>query len=152
MLKKLLSMLMPAESDPQPDRVELATAVLLLDIAYADGELSAPEERLIRELLEQQFALDSETREELLELAEEAQRQSVDLHEFTSQINHNFSQQEKESIIEIFWRLTFADGQLDVHEEAMMRQLGSLIGLSHRQLIDAKLRVSKTLNSPVASE
>ena len=45
--------------------------------------------------------------------------------------------------IEAIWQLVYADGRLDCYEEALMRQLGSLIGLSHRQLIEAKLRVAK---------
>lgn len=141
MLKKIVSILAPAAEVPQPDRAPLAAAVLLLEIAHADGDFSAEEAAQIEQLLQVRFNVDAETRKELLELAAEAQRNSADLHHYTSQINRNFSQEEKVEIIESFWELTFADGQLDAHEEAMMRQLGNLIGLSHRKLIDAKLRV-----------
>ena len=142
-LKKILTLLSVPESEPEIDRVPLATAVLLLEIAHADGEVSPEEKALIRRLLEDEFDLDNATRRELLQMAEETRRESVDLHEFTTQINHNFSQPEKEQIIESFWQLAFADGRLDAHEEAMMRQLGHLIGLSQRQLIDAKLRARR---------
>lgn len=145
MLKKIMALLAPVEEIPQPERIPLAAAVLLLEIAYADGDFSSAEEAMIHRLLKDQFALDTEMRTELMLLATEAQQQSADLHEYTSQINHNFSQEEKEQIIESFWKLAFADGQLDVHEEAMMRQLGSLIGLSHRKLMDAKIRVKNNL-------
>ncbi len=141
MLKRILSLLAPTESVPGPDRVPLVAAVLLLEIAHADGDFSPEEKTLIRELLQQRFALDHAMGEELLQLADAAKRQSVDLHEFTRQINWNFSPAEKEAMIESFWQLAFADGRLDAHEEAMLRQLSSLIGLSHRQLIDAKLKV-----------
>lgn len=141
MLKKIFSLLAPAESTSSPDRIPLAAAVLLLELAHADGEFSADEEELIHGLLQKHFALDNEMRDELMRLAEEAKHQSAGLHQFTSQINRNFSQPDKERIIESFWHLAFADGRLDAHEEAIMRQLGSLIGLSHRQLIEAKLKV-----------
>ncbi|MCF6179882.1 MAG: TerB family tellurite resistance protein [Geopsychrobacter sp.] len=145
MLKKILALLAPTHEAPHPDRIPLAAAVLLLEIAYADGDFSEKERALIQDLLQKRFDLDDETRGELLKLAEEAKRESSDLHQFTRQINHNFSQPEKEEIILSFWSLAFADGHLDAYEEAMLRQLGSLIGISHRQLIDAKLKVRKEL-------
>jgi uncharacterized tellurite resistance protein B-like protein len=147
MMKKLLSLLAPSDTEaPRPERIPLATAVLLLEIAHADGDFSAAEEAEIKRLLEESFSLDESTRVELMALATETQRKSVDLHQFTSQINNNFSQEEKVEIIESFWQLAFADGKLDAHEEAMMRQLGHLIGLPHRKLIDAKLRVRERID------
>jgi uncharacterized tellurite resistance protein B-like protein len=146
MLKKILSLLVPAETTPNPDRIPLAAAVLLLEIAHADGDFSADEEKLIQEVLQQRFALDTEMCKELLQLAEDAKKHSSDLHQFTSLVNRNFSQPEKEAIIESFWHLAFADGRLDAHEEAMLRQLGTLIGLSHRQYIDAKIKVRNELS------
>ncbi len=146
MLKKILSLLAPAETTPNPDRIPLAAAVLLLEIAHADGDFSADEEKLIQEVLQQRFALNTEMCKELLQLAEDAKKHSSDLHQFTSLVNRHFSQPEKEEIIESFWHLAFADGRLDAHEEAMLRQLGSLIGLSHRQFIDAKIKVRNELS------
>jgi uncharacterized tellurite resistance protein B-like protein len=145
MLKKILSLFALTGETPQPDRIPLAAAVLLLEIAYADGELSAEEERIIVQVLKERFDLGSDLQAELLTLAAETRAQSVDLHQFTSQINSNFSQLEKEQIIAAFWQLAYADGRLDVHEETALRQLAGLIGLSHRQLIDAKLKVRDTL-------
>ncbi|WP_020676524.1 TerB family tellurite resistance protein [Geopsychrobacter electrodiphilus] len=147
MLKKIFSLFTSSEEISQPDRISLAAAVLLLEVAYADGECSNSEEELIRNLLQQRFNLAGEKLDELLTLATETQQQSVDLYQFTSQINRNFSQPEKEQIIEAFWHLAFADGRLDVYEETLLRQLGSLIGLSDRQLIDAKIKVRSELDS-----
>ncbi len=89
----------------------------------------------------QHFGVSESSLSDLLELAEETRKNSHDLHQFTREINRSFTQQEKEQIIEAVWQLVYADGRLDCYEEALMRQLGSLIGLSHRQLIEAKLRV-----------
>jgi len=143
MLKRIFSLLAPASETPEPDRIPLATAVLLLELAHSDGEYSSTEQKLIADLLETQFQLTPGTRQELLELAQKVRDESFDLHQFTSQINHNFSQPEKEQIIQGFWRLAFADGRLDAQEETMLRQLANLIGLSHRQMINAKLAVKQ---------
>lgn len=144
MLKRLLQVFAPADqqTDSQIERIPLAAAVLLLEVAHADGDYHAEEERLIASLLKEHFQVADDLLEELLELADEARRTSSDLHQFTRDINKAYTQDEKEKIIEAVWQLVYADGRLDHFEEALMRQLGTLIGLSHRQLIDAKLRVS----------
>jgi len=145
MLKRLLQVFSapagPAENAFQ--RIPLAAAVLLLEVAYADGVLHPAEADLIGTLLSEQFSVDPQLQAELLELAQQQRNDSSGLHQYTREINAAFSQPEKEKIIEAIWQLVYADGRLDCYEEALMRQLGTLIGLSHRQLIAAKLRVVK---------
>lgn len=146
MLKRLLQVFAPtteADKSSQIDRVPLAAAVLLLEVAHTDGEFHASEEALIGTLLKEHFSVADDLLAELLQLAEHTRVNSSDLHQFTREINKAYSQSEKEQIIEAIWQLVYADGRLDHYEEALMRQLGSLIGLSHRQLIEAKLRVAK---------
>ena len=145
MIKRLLQVFAPADQEKVApvDRIPLAAAVLLLEVAHTDGEYHVEEEALIGTVLKEHFSVADELLADLLELAEKTRNNSSDLHQFTRDINKAFSQPEKEQIIEAVWELVYADGRLDHFEEALMRQLGSLIGLSHRQLIDAKLRVSK---------
>lgn len=144
MLKRIVGLLSsPAKEEPleEEQRIQLATCVLLLEIAHADGDFQQNEEDLVAALLEKHFNIEPGTAEELMELAQQARTESHDLHQFTRDINLNFDQSEKERIMESFWTLVYADGQLDRFEEALLRQLSGLIGLSHRQMIDAKLAV-----------
>jgi uncharacterized tellurite resistance protein B-like protein len=145
MLKRLFRVFAPdpAEGAPSAERIPLAAAVLLLEVAHSDGHFHPEEERLIGQLLQQYFALGEAAVADLLLLAETTRKNSHDLHQFTREINRAFSQAEKERIIRTVWQLVYADGRLDRFEEALMRQLGSLIGVSHRQLIEAKLDVSR---------
>ena len=147
MLKRLLQVFAaPTDqvSSLPEERIPLAAAVLMLEVAHADGEFHQSEQDLLGTLLQSHFEVSDESLTELLELAEVTRRSSHDLHQFTREINKAFSQPEKERIIEAIWQLVYADGRLDHFEEALMRQLGSLIGLSHRQLIEAKLRVKNS--------
>lgn len=151
MLKRIIGLLAsPPKDEPlqEEQRIQLAACVLLLEIAHADGEYHRDEETLIGELLEKHFQLDAETSAELLELAHQLRSESHDLHQFTRDINGNFNQLEKERIMESLWQLVYADGQVDHFEEALMRQLSSLIGLSHRQMIDAKMKVIEQQKGP----
>jgi len=144
MLKRLLQVFAtPTGQVAAVDKIPLAAAVLLLEVAHTDGEFHPAEEQLLGELLQEHFNVADEDLDELLSLAEDARRNSVDLHQFTREINKNFTQPEKEQIIVAVWELVYADGRLDHFEEALMRQLGTLIGLSHRQLIEGKLKVAK---------
>lgn len=147
MLKRLLQVFAAptAQADSaSTERIPLAAAVLLLEVAHTDGEFHQTEQDLLGTLLTKHFDVSEDSLTELLELAEETRKNSLDLHQFTREINKAFTQPEKERIIEAIWQLVYADGHLDRYEDALMRQLGSLIGLSHRQLIEAKLKVSNS--------
>ena len=145
MLKRLLEVFSAPDQEqiPEKDRIPLAAAVLLLEVAHTDGDFDTREQALLGTLLKEHFGVAESALADLLELAEQTRQNSYDLHQFTREINMAFSQPEKERIIEAVWQLVYADGRLDHYEEALMRQLGNLIGLSHRQLIEAKLKVAK---------
>jgi len=42
--------------------------------------------------------------------------------------------------MELVWKLVYADGILDKHEDYLAHKLAKLLRLSHRELIDAKLK------------
>jgi uncharacterized tellurite resistance protein B-like protein len=66
---------------------------------------------------------------------------SVDLWQFAQLINENYAIEEKMEIIEMLWKIVYVDGKMDEHEHYLMDKLSSLLRLSHKQLIDAKLKV-----------
>jgi uncharacterized tellurite resistance protein B-like protein len=39
------------------------------------------------------------------------------------------------------WRVIYADGKLDKHEDYLVKKIAHLLNLRHREMIDAKLRV-----------
>jgi uncharacterized tellurite resistance protein B-like protein len=65
----------------------------------------------------------------------------VDLWQFASLINANYSNEEKIEIIETLWRIVYVDGKMDEHEHYLMNKLQNLLRLTHEQLITAKLKV-----------
>jgi len=132
--------------------VQVATCVLLLEAAHADETLREVELRLVEKILADKFDLSAEAVGELLALAAQARRESFDLYQFTREINENFAVEQKLAVLENLWRVIFADGHLDSHEEALMRQLTTLLRLSHRQMIEAKLRVQKGRESQGSDE
>jgi uncharacterized tellurite resistance protein B-like protein len=47
-------------------------------------------------------------------------------------------------IVEMMWRVVFVDGKMDDHEHYIMSKLKNLLRISHKDLIDAKLKITRS--------
>ena len=122
----------------------LATCALLLEMANIDGEFSVSERDGIIRILREDYRLSDEHATALIEAADEELKKSIDLWQFAKLINQNYSTDEKLQIIETIWKIVYADGRLDKHEDYLVHKLANLLRLTHEQLIDAKLRVTRS--------
>ena len=102
---------------------------------------------LILSILKNKYGLAAEHADALITEAEKELKNSVDLWQFASLINQNYSNEEKIEIIETLWQVVYVDGKMDDHEHYLMNKLKNLLRLSHNQLIDAKLKVLHGNNS-----
>ena len=131
-----------AEAGPDADRrIQVAASALLVEMARVDDEFSEEEGERIISLLKKEFGLTDELAQELVDMAELELKASVDLWQFTSLINTNYSPDEKIKLMELVWRVIYADGKLDKHEDYLVKKIANLLNLRHREMIDAKLRV-----------
>ncbi len=121
--------------------IRVATCALFLEMANIDGEFTDVERKNILSILKGNFQLSNEYADELLEASNEELKRSIDLWQFTNLINENYSEEEKIQIIEMVWSIIYIDGKLDQHEDYLVHKLAKLLRLSHRQLIDAKLKI-----------
>lgn len=134
-------------SGPQPeaqqehDRVQVATCCLLLEVAHADKQLHDLEEQTISDLLAHKFNLDADLTAELIDYARGELDESLDLFQFAREINANFTIDEKYEVMEAVWRIIYADGVLDRYEDALARQITTLLRLDQRKAIDLKVKV-----------
>ncbi len=138
-LRRLLSS--AAVEKKEDDKLQVATCALLLEMAYADRSLDPAEDELLRSHLQRHFQLGSEALAALLANARQARRESADLFQFAREINAACSLDDKLAIMETLWRIVYADGVLDKYEDALARQLATLLRISPRQAIDLKLKV-----------
>lgn len=122
-------------------RLQVAASALLVEMAKVDDEFSEEENERIISLLKKEFSLTDEVAQELVAMAELELKASVDLWQFTSLINTTYSPDEKIKLIELVWRVIYADGKLDKHEDYLVKKMARLLNLRHREMIDAKLRV-----------
>src|SRR5678816_911481 len=86
-----------------PDPLHVAACVLLLDIAYADGEFSAPERSHLEEVLERHFSLPPEAGRELIAYCESQRAKAVDHFQFTSVLQRAYDVGQKMVLAEIMW-------------------------------------------------
>ncbi len=132
------------EPDGEPvHQRQLAAAALMVEIMVIDRTLNEDEQKIIRQLLENQFSLSHEEIETLVRLAHSEVNDATSLFQFTRLINDHFAVHEKRELVENLWRVAFADNQLDKHEEALIRRISELLYVSHTDFIQAKHRANQ---------
>jgi uncharacterized tellurite resistance protein B-like protein len=120
-------------------RLQLATAVLLVEVMRADPQLGADERAAVVAALQRKFALAPDELERLVELAHDTARGSNDFYAFTTVLNDGFSHEQKVRMVEYMWEVAYADGHLDAHENHLISKVAGLLHVTHGEYIAAKL-------------
>jgi uncharacterized tellurite resistance protein B-like protein len=123
--------------------LQVATAALLIEMMRADFEIDDAERRAAVDALRSCFELGEEESTKLMELAEAERSHATSLFDFTSRINDGYSREAKVQIIELLWRVAYADKTLQAHEQHLMRKLAGLLYISHNDYIAAKFRAQE---------
>lgn len=136
----------PAETqaDASADPLHVAACALLLDIAYADGEFTAPERRHLEDVLARHFGLSADDGRRVLAIAEEARAKSVDHFQFTRVLQSSYDLGQKMVLAEVMWGLVIADGQIADHEAYLTRKICNLLELEPGYLSTAKARAESS--------
>lgn len=128
----------------QSKSLEYAAAILMFEISRADSSIDAEERDVIDLALSSQFNLSQEEAIEIRTLAEKEVDHVISLHDFTRLLNESLSQEEKIRIIDLLWRVAFADAVLDKYEEYFIRKIADLLYISHKDYIQAKHRAAES--------
>ena len=91
------------------------------------------------------FNLDEDCVHELIELSEKKLEESIGVYEFTSIINEHFNREEKLELLEDLWKIIYVDDKLDKYEDRLVKVIGGLINVDHKDIINAKLLVKEQL-------
>lgn len=129
----------PAAARPAHD-LQLATAVLLVEVMRADAGLAESERQAAMDTLQRQFALTPDDVDRLMDLAHDQARAAHDLHSFTSALNAHYTMQDRIAVVEALWQVAFADGHLAAHEQHILWRVADLLHVPHGAYIHAKLR------------
>jgi uncharacterized tellurite resistance protein B-like protein len=118
--------------------IELIGAVLAYEIARSDGDISDLELNLLIEEIKKISKKVNKTDKEIFSIIETYSKDSVSFHEFIADINNDFSKEEKLSLISFLWDVAFADSQLDVDEERLIRRIADLIRIKDIEVLKLK--------------
>jgi uncharacterized tellurite resistance protein B-like protein len=125
--------------------LQLATAVLLVEVMRADPEMADTERDAVIHALRRKFTLSEEEITRLLELAHETSRSAYDYQRFTSNLNERFTQPEKIAVVEAMWEVAFADQRLDANEQHVISKVAGLLHVTHGEYIAAKLHAQASM-------
>lgn len=123
--------------------LQLATAVMLVEVMRADAEMADAEREAVRAGLRDKFSLAEDELSTLVAQAQQASRQASDYFGFTSMINEHCDMPQKLLMLEHMWRVAYADGTLSAHENHVMWRLADLLHIPHGAYVHAKMRAQQ---------
>ena len=119
----------------------IGISALLVHAASIDENYSEHEKDLVKEFIKSY--LKAENSDEILKKAEEIEKNSNQLLNYTNIIKQN-SLEIKKDIVEHLWKVLISDNTVDQYESNLMRRICGLIYFSDKECAEIKL---KLLNS-----
>ncbi|HVY19939.1 MAG TPA: TerB family tellurite resistance protein [Bauldia sp.] len=123
------------------EELRLASAALLFHVIAVDGIVTEDERGALQAVLEERFGLDDDAADELMSAAEDADDNAVDLYSFTHVLKAALEPQDRERIIEMMWKLVYADGAVHEFEDNAVWRVAELLGVSAEDRIRLKQTV-----------
>ena len=132
-----------AEDNSEKKKLQIAACAIFLEMAKSDDNCTEEERKEIVSIMQRTFSLEKEFVDELIDLAKARLVQSISIYEFTDIINNNLSPDEKFELMKNLWRLIYTDQKLDKYEDQLVKKLGKMLHLEHKDVIAAKLMVKE---------
>lgn len=133
---------LPAPNQVTEENLHLACAALFVEMMHMDDKTQTEEHDMILKSVTDNFSLSVEEANTLISLATLQRKQATDYYQFTSLINKGFTQEQKVTLIKTLWQIAYADGELDMHEEYMVRKMADLLHVPHLEFIKTKNQVN----------
>jgi len=143
MLDRILAFFENKTDVEEPLSVEDSAAVLLIEVMMADHDMDQRERECITQILAKRMGDDEPAIASCIDAAILRQEESHDLFQFTRTINDSWGEQERFELVVDMWRVAFADGRLDKHEDHRIRRVAELLHLHHSHFIKAKATAQK---------
>ena len=143
MIKDLLNRLIQPEPAPLPDAdARLALTALLVRVARSDNQYLADEMARIDEITQERYALDAGAAQALRAEAEALEAEAPDTVRFTRAIKDAVPYEDRLGVIEALWKVVLADGKREQEEDALLRLVSNLLGVTDQDSAKARQRVA----------
>ena len=127
-------------------QTQLAAACILLSVADADEVLEDKELEIISEILQEFFTINKNIATSLLDEATQTWQESTDLFQFGTQLNQNFSHDDKLDFIRCVFEVAYADGDLHYLEHHTVKKIANILQLHRNEIIMAKAEIGSYLD------
>lgn len=124
---------------------QLALAALLVRLARSDGQYDAAEIAGIDAVLARRHGLAPEAATRLRAAAEALEAAAPDTVRFTRTLKEAVAHEDRAALIEALWEVALADGRRDAAEDAKLRLVAGLLGITDRDSGLARQRVEARL-------
>ncbi|MEM9756758.1 MAG: TerB family tellurite resistance protein [Pseudomonadota bacterium] len=133
MIADLLRRLTEPDPEPLPDPdARRALAALLVRIARSDGDYAAVEIAQIDRILSRRYGLGPFEAVALRKEAEALEAEAPDTVRFTRAIKDAVPYDDRAGVIAALWQVVLADGVRDHNEDALLRLIAPMLGVSDR--------------------
>ena len=143
----MISQLLRRLTEPEPRPLEgtdqrSALAALLVRIARSDGHYAPEEAERIDRILSRRYALAPGEAREVRAMGEELEAGAPDTVRFTRAVKDTVPYEERVGVIEALWQVVMADGRRDPEEDAQLRLVASLLGVTDQDSARARQRAT----------
>ena len=137
----LKSLLEPQAEPLHDDDARLAMTALLVRLARADNEYAAAEIHRITQVIMARYELAEPEAIALRKTAETLEQEAPDTVRFTRAIKDRVAYEDRIAVVEALWQVALADGNRDAEEDALLRLVVSLLGVTDVDSASARRRV-----------
>lgn len=137
-LKRLTA---PAPAQLPGTDARLALTALLVRVARADHDYSSAERTRIQSIITTRYGLDDADRDALLSDAETLEYEAPDTVRFTRAIKDAVAYEDRLAVVEALWQVVLADGARAKEEDALLRLIANLLGITDMDSAQARRRM-----------
>jgi uncharacterized tellurite resistance protein B-like protein len=130
----------PEEGHATQDALRLAVAVLLHEARRADYGEGRGEQAAAEQALRELFGLEGAAAAELLAQGRDRAQHLTSLYAPLATVKRAYGQEERIRLVEHLWRVAFAEGGLDPHEDHYVRKVAHLLYVPNTQAMLARNR------------
>ena len=131
--------------DKEHINIKNSATILLLSVANADYNIEKEEIKLIKEIIQDFFSIDTKETYKIVEQAIIDFKKSTSLFEYAQILNEHFSYQDKVDFIFCIFELAYVDKELHFMEQHLIKKIADILNVEHRDLIKTKLEIQKFL-------
>ena len=131
--------------DKEHINIKNSATILLLSVANADYNIEKEEIKLIKEIIQDFFSIDTKETYKIVEQAIIDFKKSTSLFEYAQILNEHFTYQDKVDFIFCIFELAYVDKELHFMEQHLIKKIADILNVEHRDLIKTKLEIQKFL-------